>query len=103
MCIVIVLVQHHLSLLRFLQVYTNEGMVTHGRTAIVQRLQEMAQLHAAFGSGTHQADIIDSLPMQVRACAGMCLPASPPRNTVQETPLRFGAPSSLQRTQPPSQ
>ncbi|KAK9902117.1 hypothetical protein WJX75_004920 [Coccomyxa subellipsoidea] len=45
-------------------VYTNEGMVTHGRTAIVQRLQEMAQLHAAFGSGTHQADIIDSLPVQ---------------------------------------
>ncbi|BDA48249.1 Mitogen-activated protein kinase kinase 3 [Coccomyxa sp. Obi] len=44
--------------------YTNEGVSTRGRAAIVQRLQGLAELHAAFGSGTHQTDTIDSLPMQ---------------------------------------
>ena len=57
-----------------MQMYTNEGVSTRGRAAIVQRLQGLAELHAAFGSGTHQTDTIDSMPMQVHIdvppCAG---------------------------------
>lgn len=58
-----------------MQMYTNEGVSTRGRAAIVQRLQGLAELHAAFGSGTHQTDTIDSQPMQVQLHVTDTLPA----------------------------
>lgn len=55
------------------QIYTNKGVTARGRAAIAARLQSVAELHEAFGGGTHRVDDIDSSLVQARACAAMCM------------------------------
>lgn len=47
------------------QVYTNGGVASRGRAAIVQRLQSMAELHATLGSTSHVVDTIESQSVKV--------------------------------------
>ena len=45
--------------------YTNDGVASRGRAAIIQRLQSIAELRANFGSGLHQVDSMESQHIKV--------------------------------------